>query len=364
MKYKICVYAICKNEIQFAERWYNSMKEADCVYVLDTGSTDGTAEKLTSLGACVKQRKIDPWRFDTARNLSMDMLPYDTDICVCTDLDEIFDKGWRNKLENAWDATATTASYKYIWSFDNRGNEDIVFYLQKIHSRHGFKWKYPVHEILEYFDTGKEKNIFIPNMVLKHYPDPQKSRAEYLDLLELSVKEDPLNDRNMHYLGREYMFRGLWDKSIDTLKKHLSLPSATWNSERCASMRYIAECYVQKHDIGSAQKWLFKAIAEAPHLREPYIESAYICMLDNDWNGVVFFAEKALKIKKREINYISDSSVWGALPYDLLSLGYYYTERYSKALENVKTAAEFSPDDERLKQNLKIISEKTFSHNN
>ena len=47
---KICVYAICKNELRFVEQWYNSVKEADYVVVLDTGSTDGTFEKLKELG--------------------------------------------------------------------------------------------------------------------------------------------------------------------------------------------------------------------------------------------------------------------------------------------------------------------------
>ena len=37
---KIVVYAICKNESKFIKRWYESMKEADSIYVLDTGSTD------------------------------------------------------------------------------------------------------------------------------------------------------------------------------------------------------------------------------------------------------------------------------------------------------------------------------------
>ena len=40
-KYNICVYAICKNEEQFADRWMDSMSEADQVVVLDTGSGDG-----------------------------------------------------------------------------------------------------------------------------------------------------------------------------------------------------------------------------------------------------------------------------------------------------------------------------------
>ena len=43
---KIAVYAIARNEEKFVERWYNSMKEADEVFVCDTGSEDNTAEKL------------------------------------------------------------------------------------------------------------------------------------------------------------------------------------------------------------------------------------------------------------------------------------------------------------------------------
>ena len=66
---KIIVYAISKNESKFVSRWVESMQEADEIYVLDTGSTDDTKEKLESLGVHVKQVIIDPWRFDTARNL-------------------------------------------------------------------------------------------------------------------------------------------------------------------------------------------------------------------------------------------------------------------------------------------------------
>jgi cytochrome c-type biogenesis protein CcmH/NrfG len=50
--------------------------------------------------------------------------------------------------------------------------------------------------------------------------------------LELSVQEDPNDDRNMHYLGREYMYYKQYQKCIDTLEKHLKLKSATWKDER------------------------------------------------------------------------------------------------------------------------------------
>ena len=45
-KLKVVVYAISKNEEKFINRWYNSVKEADQVYVLDTGSKDNTVELL------------------------------------------------------------------------------------------------------------------------------------------------------------------------------------------------------------------------------------------------------------------------------------------------------------------------------
>ena len=52
---KICVYAICKNEEKFVNRWVESMKEADAIYVLDTGSTDSTIKKLKEKNVTVKQ---------------------------------------------------------------------------------------------------------------------------------------------------------------------------------------------------------------------------------------------------------------------------------------------------------------------
>ena len=131
---KICVYAIAKNEEQFVDRWMDSMREADWVCVLDTGSTDRTVEKLADRGAVVRQEAVSPWRFDAARNRSMELIPPDTDICVCTDLDEVFRPGWRKLLENAWEPGAEQLRYTYIWSFGPRGTPGTTFLQEKIHA--------------------------------------------------------------------------------------------------------------------------------------------------------------------------------------------------------------------------------------
>lgn len=111
--YKVCVYAICKNEEKFADRWMDSMGEADLVVVLDTGSEDGTAERLRARGAQVTVEQILPWRFDAARNRSLELVPEDVDLCVCTDLDEVFRPGWREALEQAWRPDCGRVSYRY-----------------------------------------------------------------------------------------------------------------------------------------------------------------------------------------------------------------------------------------------------------
>ena len=129
------------------------MKEADRIIVLDTGSTDQTVSKLKELGAYVYEEKIIPWRFDIARNHSLDLVPQDADICVCVDLDERFEPGWRDNLERFWKKDTNRAQYRYTWNFNEDGSEGYVFWIDKIHARHGFHWENPVHEILVY--TGQ-----------------------------------------------------------------------------------------------------------------------------------------------------------------------------------------------------------------
>lgn len=354
-KYKICVYAICKNEEQFVEKWVKSMSEADKIIVLDTGSTDKTVSKLKSAGVDVYEEKITPWRFDVARNRSLELVPEDIDICVCVDLDERFEPGWRDILEKAWKRDTKRAQYRYTWNFNPDGTEGVVFWIDKIHARHGFHWEHPVHEVLSYTGTEPCNTVYAEGIQLNHYADITKSRAQYLPLLELSVKEAPDDDRNMHYLGREYMFRGEWDKCINTLKHHLSMPKAQWKDERCASMRYIARSYLQKGNREEAKVWYYKSIAEAPYLREPYMDLANLLYEEKEWYGVLYFAQSAIKIKERPRTYICEAGAWGSSPYDLLSLGYYFTGDYEKALESVNKALDFSPSDERLLSNKKIM---------
>ena len=355
---KIIVYAICKNESKFVNRWMDSMTEADAVVVLDTGSSDDTVEKLRRRGATVEQAEILPWRFDTARNRSLALVPDDADICVCTDLDEVFHPGWRKLLEDAWQPGTGQASYRYTWSFNSDGSEEVVFWCQKIHARKNYRWTHPVHEVLTWVGPGAAKPIVtIDGIQLDHHPDPNKSRGQYLPLLELSVKEDPDDDRNVHYLGREYFFYHRWEECIATLMHHLSMPTATWKDERSASMRYIAKSCLMLGDSQQARNWYLQAIAEAPHLREPYMDLAQMLYESQEWDGVLYFTECALSITQRPRSYICEAAPWGSLPHDLRCMAFYHTGRPLQALEEARLALTLEPENSRLQGNVTLLEQ-------
>ena len=128
----------------------------------------------------------------------------------------------------------------------------------------------------------------------------------------------------MHYLGREYMYYGKYNKAIDTLIKHLKLDSATWKDERAASMRFIAILY----------------------------------NLLDDYNKVIYYTNKALKINKKEKTYINEVFSYNSTAYDLRSIAYYYLGKYKASLKNIKKAITMEPNNERFISNKKIIEDK------
>jgi tetratricopeptide (TPR) repeat protein len=310
-KMKIAVYTIAKNEEQFVERWAESAKDADYRFILDTGSTDKTVTKARKAGVAVSVANISPWRFDDARNAALALLPDDIDYCIALDMDEVLIPGWREELEKVSES-ATRPRYKYTWSW-NGDKPGLQYGGDKIHKRHGYRWKHPVHEVIV-TDRSTEVQEWI-KLEIHHHPDNTKSRGQYLPLLELAVQEDPTDDRNAYYLAREYFFNGMLDKAKGMFETHLRLPKAQWGPERAASYRYLAKC-----DPQFAEEYLRRATQEAPGRREALVEMAQHYYSKGDWEECLNTANKAIAIEEKPLDYLCEEFAWGALPYDLMAI--------------------------------------------
>lgn len=349
---KIYVYTIAKNESKFVHRWAESTKDADGRFVLDTGSTDDTVQLLVDEGIDVHQYLYhDHFRFDRARNDNLALIPKDADLLICLDMDEVLCEGWRDILESKWDPSFTTVRYTYVWSHNADGSDGHKFFGEKIHIPRA-KWTHPVHEILKY-DVPR-KDLYIPELRIDHYPDSTKSRGQYLGLLELSVREDPYDDRNAHYLGREYMFAGRYEDAIKMLTKHIQLPTAKWDVERAASMRYISKCYAELNNYDMAELWGFRACMEV-NRRENWYNLGKLYYTYSKWKSCEFAMTQCINIDNRALDYTSDPVCWGSDPYDILSVAAYNTGDYKMSLICAREANRLNPTDDRIKKNIELI---------
>lgn len=347
---KIAVYAIAHNEASFIRRFCEAASEADVIVIGDTGSDDDTVALAREYGAIVHDLRVRPWRFDDARNAVLALIPEDIEVCVSADLDEVLQPGWRQEIERVWTGGVTNRlRYKFDWGVG------IVFYYEKIHARFGYRWHHPVHEYV--IPDGRTTEVWAQTdmLLLIHKPDPAKSRGQYLDLLRISIEEDPHCPRNAFYYARELSFHGRWAEAIVQAMRYLALPRATWQNERCYAMRVIGRCYDSIGQQESAKEWFRKACAEAPNTREPWCDLAGVTYRTAAWTESYEAATKALAITNREAVYTCDPACWGALPHDLASIAAWNLGLHDVAEEQARLAIDLDPVDPRLRENLALI---------
>lgn len=351
-KLRIAVYAISKNEAQFVDRFCKSATDADLILIADTGSTDNTAELAAEHGAIVHDICITPWRFDTARNAALALIPRDIDICISLDLDEVLEEGWREEIEKVWKPETTRLRYFFDWGCG------IKFLYEKIHARHGYLWHHPCHEYP--VPDGRITEVWAQTdkLLVSHHPDPTKSRGQYLDLLAVSVKEDPRCPRNAFYYARELTFYAKWNEAIVALNKYLAMPEATWPNERCYAYRLLGKCYSELGDGWQSEANYLRACSEAPNTREPWCELAMLYYRQSRWAECYAASKRALNIKDRALVYTCDPAVWGHWPHDLAAIAAYHLGLFAEAVHQGAEAVRLSPDDVRLSENLKQFEEK------
>lgn len=357
---KICVYAISKNEEKFVDRWVDSMSEADEIVVLDTGSTDKTVEKLKARGIKVEVKEIIPWRFDVARNESMKLIPSDCNILVCTDLDEVFDKGWSKPLREKWiEGKHRRGFYKYIWSHLSNGAPGRVFIYDKIHSR-DWGWKFPVHETLWNYQTNSidytsEQCLYLNKEVtLQHYPDYTKSRSSYLPLLELRRKESPEDFNGLVYLAHEYSYQKMYEKANTTLEEVIQKSDSALTT--ASSYLFMGDNYCALKKYDAAKNYYLKAIEELPDYREPYLNLAKMLIDLERYESAIWYIKKGLEKSVRHYSWLERDKSWNVEPYDLLSLAYYYSGDKLKSLGCAFKAWTYNNKDERILKNIEKIT--------
>jgi glycosyltransferase involved in cell wall biosynthesis len=347
---KIAVYTIALNEEKFVSRWFESAKEADLLVIADTGSTDKTVDLARKLGIKVEEIRVDPWRFDVARNLNLEMIPEDFDVCIQLDMDEVLPDGWRSVVEDSFKSENNWPTYKHVTRRNPDGTAHTFQMYFKIHPRKGFKWQYPIHEVL----SPEPGVIFSRNPIdleVDHLQDPMKDRSSYLHLLEMAVQENPSDWRMNHYLVREYWYLKEWDKILNGTHDIEKLPGG-WDVERSSTYMWAAEAAYKLGYFGWSTEWADKAIWAAPQFYEAKWLRAQIAHWQEDWESCFRYAIQ-IETHSRQGHHLVLPHIWEWMAFDLIALSAHKLGKKETAIFYGEKALTANPNDERLQNNLK-----------
>ena len=213
---KTAAYTICKNELQYVEKWLYYTKNFTYRVILDTGSTDGTWEKFqeaakTDPNLIVEQKIFTPWLFNVARNYNLDMIPSDVEWCLSPDLDEYFSINVLAEMKKTIEAKPTVTNISCdrldLYTENVRVGPPNFLGTNKIHRRHDYIWAQPIYEHLWFKHKDRyEVEIYNENVYLIHDQDFKKqSRPElYIKMLKDEYETNPTNCWTLWYLLAHY----------------------------------------------------------------------------------------------------------------------------------------------------------------
>jgi tetratricopeptide (TPR) repeat protein len=316
---KIAIYTIAKNESHNVKGFMQAA-EGCPVYVLDTGSSDNTVDLLKQHGAIVEQKIITPWRFDTARQEALHLVPEDVELCISIDMDERLESGWQDKLKAEWKEECNYGNYRYISAWQDKAKTipATESARTRIHLRKGFHWERPVHEI-PVPDEDTDINVCDTTLLVKHYSDNKQRNYEPLLTQILELNPNDANTRLQR--GGEFVQKREWANALIDYECWLKLTKDD-NRDTIRYMRantYIAtaQCYYELNLLDKAMQQLLAAVAAEPACREAWVNLAHTYSSLGNHAMAYGFAVTALQIEKPPYHAAIDSLCWGDLPKEI-----------------------------------------------
>jgi len=292
---KIAVYTIALNEEKHVERWYNSVKDADYILIADTGSTDRTVEIAKSLGITVYNISIKPWRFDVARNTALSLLPDDIDLCVSLDMDETISEGWREILEK-------TTGNQITYVFDNYHKQHSMVN-NKIHSRHGYVWKFIMHEGIVQ-DRTEPDIEFAYGLEVYHLPDTEKPRSQYLDLIKAALDETRDITRYYKYYTDALVSLERYEEAETWYLEMMKVPGFS-DTDKSHIYKVLADIVPERR-----YKYLAECLKHSRERREPYYYLAEYYVEKEIWGLAKMYVEMAIRHTLPKPDIFNNPKVW------------------------------------------------------
>lgn len=289
----VAVALIVKNEEALLARCLESVKDADAIYIADTGSIDGTIEIARRYTNNVYLDYIWDDSFCDAQNFVKNKVKEDWILSI--DADEYLDCDFsevRKAVELATDFVACNmiaeGGHRLEFQFSRlfRNSPDI-YWCQKIHKHLSLPGAGEV--------VGNVRIVF--GWSPAHNNDPDRA----LRILERVVADEPEPGRNLYYLGREYWYKKRYKEAVETLWRYVLI--SNWDAERAESFLVMSQSYSAMGQDDEARNAVLQAIKINPNFREAI-----------EWMAGINPAEKSLQWKRMARTANNKDVLWDRSP--------------------------------------------------
>lgn len=239
MRPTIGVAMIVKNEEAMLASCLASVKDADAIYISDTGSKDRTVDIARQFTPHVFTEFRWNDSFCDARNWIKAKLP--TDWLLSIDADEQLACPFSNVREAA--AQAVNAVKVRLIAADNG---QMNYFPRLFRNTPDIPWCGAIHNYPNVIAEDVGDVAICYGYSPAHYLDPDRT----LRILEREVR-DPSKVRERFYLGREYFYRGRFEDTVIMLGQYVQ--RSQFLAEKAEAFLIMSKAYRQLGDYDSAR---------------------------------------------------------------------------------------------------------------
>jgi glycosyltransferase involved in cell wall biosynthesis len=267
----ICLVMIVKNEAEVIERCLRSVRpiiQSWCI--VDTGSTDGTQEKIKSILAGVPGQLVErPWvNFAHNRTESIRIAQsFGLGYALVIDADDTLE------YTSEFAPMRLVADAYRLWV--RHGNithaRPHIFRLDK-----PFRYESVIHEYLACDGVDLTSVPVLPGVTYvvigggDRHQDPQKYRKD-AQVLKEALASEPTNARYQYYLGQSYRDAGELQKAVLAYERRARMPG--WDEETWSALYEAAKLRerLQPKNEAQVRDAYLKAWEHRPERIEPLV---------------------------------------------------------------------------------------------
>ena len=363
---RICLNMIVKNEEHVIERCLRSVRPyIDSWAIVDTGSTDGTQERIRTLLADLPGRLIErPWiDFAHNRNEALNLAREHGEYALVIDADDVLevDAGF------SWSALEAPGYMLEIV----HGTQDSWWRVQLVKLGLDWKWEGVIHEMptsSHLGDVWKARLRGVRVRVLgggARSQQPLSQRCAHdIDVLRSALVEAPDNPRYAFYLAQTLKDSGRLPEAIEAYRRRVEIGG--WFEEVYSSKFQIA---VLLERSGASYDDVLAAYLDAydyrPQRAEAPCELARYLRTHERYTVASAFARIACSIERPSDLLNVDLTVYHWRARDELALAAYFIDDYDTCLalwKELLADPRLPPNErERVKTNLEAAVEASAS---